>query len=193
MMTSVLLPSSARASCRCSKVRSSFAADHAPAREIALGCLIVLLRVEASDSGELVDYGRRVRRPLQRVHAEHGHDQGVERRRDAFGTICDGRSGGRLPDAGQILHRARRKRVPPGQRPIPGRAEREQVRTLVERQSTQRLGRHARRRADDFLRDAEGGERTEVDQLGTTIGGQPHVAGADVAMHHAMGMDQRER
>ena len=36
-------------------------------------------------------------------------------------------------------------------------------------------------------------ERAEVDQLGTAVGGQPHVARADVAMHQAMRVEQRER
>ncbi|HKP56898.1 MAG TPA: hypothetical protein VJV78_09260 [Polyangiales bacterium] len=79
------------------------------------------------------------------------------------------------------------------EQPIRQRPQRKEVRSLIEWQPAQCLGRHAGRRAYELRRVSEGRQRAEVDQLDAAVASQPNVAWRNVTVHEPVAVDQRER
>lgn len=169
------------------------------AAEVALQRARAGVRLEGRDDAEAIDDVRRGGRPGERIVTEKGLHQRVEGRRHGrevrafeLRRAARGRPRTLRPYRLEVGQRAGRKGVPARQEMVRQRAQRVEIRPLIELQAARRLGRDVRCGARHIGGLAERGHRPEVDELRAPVRQAPGVAGAHVAVHEPAGMNQRE-
>ena len=174
--------------------RTRIAPDEARARQEALRQPLaprVALVAELADDVRRAMTSAALAGRRQRIGVEEREHEAVELLRDVRRRGPIGGGGGRPARVRQILDAPGRIRVAPREHPVRERAERVEVRTLIERRARERFGRDDRRRADHDVGIPNEASAPKSSSLHRPSARHADVGGAQVAMKQPPRVEER--